>query len=330
MVFWTSLTVPCRHDGTPRCRVLRVITKPRGLLRKNARRSHRAFIQRLNLSPEELQEKIQKIKHSRDYSLLFQDVSRLPIIKSPPLSSLLRQSLLGSNPTSRGYSGSTQHGGSLIRGLCSTKSRVKKQGPIPKISRMPQHQDRTTKSPPKSSQLGFKKTTHPFLENKVNARPDHWGSLDNTVRKQGSLSVTPTTAKVAAGDRTKSVCLKRKQQGSTAAEKKINGGADSLHETQQKPAMTSSMEKEGCVESTRQGLAFAKKKINSDSGSNSSRKSVQKPATHIEDDKMVNGDCNKAGPSKIRFVCGGRDFSKEIGLPKALHCGSISRSISCS
>ncbi|GLT67337.1 hypothetical protein SLA2020_396530 [Shorea laevis] len=337
MVFWTSLTVPCRHYGTPTCRVLRVITKPRGLRRKNAWRSHRAFIKRLNLSPEELQEKIQKIKNSRDYSFLFQDVTRLPIIKSPPSSSLLRQSLRGSNPTPRGYSESSRHRGSLIRGLCSAKNGVKKHGTIPKISRMSQHQDRIIKSPSKSSELGFKKTTHPYLENKVNARPEHSGSLDNAVRKQGSLSVTPTTAKVSAGDKTKSVCLKRKQQGSTAAEKKINGGADSLHETQQKPAMTSSMVKDGCLESTQQVLALAKKKINSDSGSNSSHKSAHKPATpspttatHIQDDKMVNGDCNKAGPLKIRVVCGDRDFSKEIGLPKALHYGSISRSISCS
>ncbi|GLT38820.1 hypothetical protein SLA2020_130420 [Shorea laevis] len=335
MVFQTSLTVPCRHYGTPSCRVLRVITKPRGLLRKNARRCHRAFIKSLNLTPEELQEKIQKIKDSRDYSFMLQDDSQLPIIKSPPTSSLLRQSLMGSNPTSRGYSESTPHGGSLVRGFCSAKNRVKRQGPSPMMSRMSVHQDRVIKSLPRSSHLGFKKTAHPYLENKVNARSGHSGSLDKTVRKQRSPSVTSTTAKVEAGDRTKSVSLKSKQHGSTPAEKKINGGSDSLHETQQKPAMTSSMVKEGCLESTQQRLAVSEKKINSNSGS--SHKSVQKPtmptsttAARIQDDKMVAGESKKPGPLKVRVICGGRDFSKEIGLPKALHHGSMSRSISCS
>jgi hypothetical protein len=57
-------------------KVVHVPTRPRTKLArsKKIRRSYLAsFIRSLGLTPEELQEKIRKLKYSRDYSFLFDD-----------------------------------------------------------------------------------------------------------------------------------------------------------------------------------------------------------------------------------------------------------------
>ncbi|CAK9135040.1 unnamed protein product [Ilex paraguariensis] len=55
-------------------RVLYVPTRPRSVRKRMQGKQRGLFISSLRFSPEELEEKIAKLKYSRDYSLLFEDM----------------------------------------------------------------------------------------------------------------------------------------------------------------------------------------------------------------------------------------------------------------